>query len=259
MKKKLLIMLTAFFALLIFGGASAYASCNVVTLMYHNVTNDSERWDDYCISPSTLDSDISYFLNNGYITMTASELATEDMSKLDGKKVLLLTFDDGYSGWYTDVYPILKKYSAKATMYIVGSKIDHYGYLTSYQIKELANSGLVEMGNHTDKIHQTPVELVKRLYDDTYSFWDIVDDIRLNGEKITAITGKPVTSISWPYGYYTSALDNAVKDNLGYKISFSTNYGVTVYSGSAATPLNRINREYSTTSQSLYERAESKF
>lgn len=258
MKKKLLIILAAFLTFLIVGTASAYASCNVVTLMYHNITNDSSRWDDYCVPASTLDSDIAYFLDKGYIALTASELANENMSNLDGKNILLLTFDDGYSGWYTDAYPVLKKYNVKATMYIVGSKVDHYGYLTRYQIKELANSGLIEIGNHTDKIHQVPIELLKSIYDDSYAFWDVIDDIRSNGDKLEAITGKAVTSISWPYGYYTSALDQTVK-SLGYVISFSTNYGVNVYSGDASVPFNRINREYSTTSKDLYDRAESKF
>lgn len=241
------------------GSATAFASYNVVTLMYHNVTNDSSRWDDYCVPASVLDSDISYFMSGGYETLTASELANEDMSNLNGKNILLLTFDDGYSGWYTDVYPILKKYNAKASMYIVGSKIDHYGYLTSYQIKEMSESGLVEFGNHTDKIHQTPFEIVQNLYNDSYVFWDVVDDIRTNADKLKSITGKDVTSITWPYGYYTSMLDSTIKDNLGYAISFSTNYGVNVYSGDLSVPFNRINREYSTTSQSLYERANSKF
>ena len=256
--KKLLTLLAAFI-FFVSGSASAYASCNVVSIMYHNITNDSNRWSDYCIPASVLESDISYFMNNGYITMTASELANTDMSYLNGKKVLLLTFDDGYSGWYTDAYPVLRKYNAKASMYVVGSKIDHYGYLTKYQIKEMSDSGLVEIGNHTNKIHQTPFELVRNLYSDSYTFWDIVDDIQLNGERLEAITGKRVASITWPYGYYTNALDQAVKDNLGYGISFSTNYGVNVYNGDASVPFNRINREYSTTSQSLYERAERKF
>lgn len=256
MKKRLLAL--ALILTLIIGNVSAYASCNVVTIMYHNITNDSNRWDDYCIPPIQLESDIEYFLNHGYVTLTASELTEERANRLEGKKVLLLTFDDGYAGWYTYVLPILRKYNVKATMYVVGAKMNHYGYLADYQIKELANSGLVEIGNHTDKIHQAPLELVKKLYDDNYAFWDIVDDIKTNGAKIQAVTGKPVTSISWPYGYCTDALDSTVKRE-GYKISFSTNYGVNVYNGDASEPFNRINREHSTTSADLLARAESKF
>ena len=47
--------------------------------------------------------------------MTATELATANMADIDNRKILLLTFDDGYSNFYTEVFPILKKNDAKAT------------------------------------------------------------------------------------------------------------------------------------------------
>ncbi len=255
--KKRLFALTLMLVLLI-GNISAYASCKVVSIMYHDITEDSSRWGAYCISPEQLESDISYFLSNGYISITASELANEDMNNLNGRKILLLTFDDGYSGWYTYAMPILKKYGAKASMYMIGSKINHYGYLSSYQIREMANCGLIEIGNHTDKVHQASLDLVKQLYNDPYASKDIVSDIKNSAAKIQEASGKSVTSITWPYGYYTDALDAEVK-NAGYKISFSTNYGVNVYKGSTAVPFNRINREDTTTSADLYARAENLF
>lgn len=252
----------AFIAMCIFifciSQLSAFASCNVVTLMYHNVTDDERRWDDYCVSPEQLEDDINYFTERGYITLTATELAEADMSSLDGKKVLLLTFDDGYVGWYTNVYPILERTGAKATMYIVGAYVNRYGYLSEEQIREMADGGLVEMGNHTNHIHQMPLEVLKTIYS-TGVAGDIIADIRSNADYIKSITGKEVTSISWPYGYASQSLDTAVKTNLGYKISFSTNYGVTVYNGSTAGLFNRMNREHSKTSEEVYQRAASRF
>ena len=41
--------------------------------------------------------------------MTATELATANMADIDNRKILLLTFDDGYSNFYTEVFPVLKK------------------------------------------------------------------------------------------------------------------------------------------------------
>lgn len=258
MKRKLLIF-TVFFILMIAFSVSAEASCRVVSLMYHNITEDSSRWDDYTVPPSVFEEDLRYFLDRGYITLTAPELINEDMANLNGKKILLVTLDDGYAGWYTYVYPILQKYNAKATMFIVGSSIDRYGYLTKSQIHEMANCGLIEIGNHTDRIHQTPLERVKMLYGGEYTFWDVVGDIRSNGELLESVTGKYVSSIAWPYGYYTDSLDKTVKSELGYVISFSTNYGVNTYSGYAPKPFNRINREYSITTEELYQRAERGF
>lgn len=257
MKKIIAVM--AFCIIMTAGTASASAAANVAALMYHSVTNDSSRWGDYTISPAQLDADIQYFQDCGYITMTATELATANMSDIDGRKILLLTFDDGYENFYTDVFPILKKHNAKATMYLISSYINRYGYLNEDETYEMAHSGLVEIGNHTDSIHHTPVGLLQGIYNDASAFYDVIEDVRRSGEVLKEITGIDVTSISWPYGYYTPALDSAVKNQLGYKISFSTNYGVNKFSGDTSSPLNRMNREYSAATQWVFDRANGQF
>lgn len=257
MKKIIAVM--AFCIIMTVGAVSASAAANVAALMYHSVTTDSERWGDYTISPEQLDADIQYFQACGYITMTATELATANMADIDGKKILLLTFDDGYSNFYTDVFPVLKKNNAKATMYLIGSYINRYGYLNEDETYEMAHSGLVEIGNHTDSIHHTPVNLLHDIYNSPAAMGDVLADVRRNGEVLKSITGIDVTSMSWPYGYYTPELDTAVKNQLGYKISFSTDYGVNKFDGNTTTPLNRMNREYSATTQWVFDRANGQF
>ena len=238
---------------------TASAAANVAALMYHSVTRDESRWDDYTVSPDTLDADIAYFLGNGYVTMTASELASADMSEINGKKILLLTFDDGYSNFYTDVFPVLKKYGAKGTMYLIGSYINRYGYLNSDQVYEMAHSGIVEIGSHTNSIHHTPRELLEGIYNNADCFCDVTEDIKRSGEKLSSITGMDITSFSWPYGYYTKKLDSAVKSELNYKISFSTDYGVNKFTGDTSSPLKRMNREYSATTEEIFSRANNAF
>ena len=259
LKLKKIIALMAFCIIMAAGVVSASADANVAALMYHSVTTDSSRWGDYTISPEQLDADIQYFQACGYITMTATELATANMADIDGKKILLLTFDDGYSNFYTDVFPVLKKNNAKATMYLISSYINRYGYLNEEETYEMAHSGLVEIGNHTDAIHHTPVELLHGIYNNPSAMGDVISDVKRNGEKLKEITGIDVTSISWPYGYYTPELDNAVKSQLGYKISFSTNYGVNKFNGDTSAPLNRMNREYSADTQWVFDRANGQF
>lgn len=256
--KKIISILTMFI-ILMSGVVSASAAANVVALMYHNVTNDSTRWGDYTISPEQLEDDIQYFQDCGYITMTATELATANMSAIDGKKILLLTFDDGYSSFYSEVYPILKKHNAKGTMYLIGSYINRYGYLTEDETYELAHNDLIEVGNHTDSIHHTPVELLYGIYNNADAFYEVVEDVKRSGDRLREITGVEITSMSWPYGYYTSALDTAVKSQLGYSISFSTEYDVNYFNGNTSLPLKRMNREASASTQEVFDRANSRF
>ena len=59
--------------------------------------------------------------------------------------------------------PLLEKYDFKATISVVGSyteksdehsdRSERYSYLTSEEISELFNSGLVEIGNHSYDMH----------------------------------------------------------------------------------------------------------
>ncbi len=240
------------------GAASAAADARVVTLMYHEVTSDESRHGDWSISPEQLEEDIEYFTERGYIPITASELANESMDNLDGRKILLLTFDDGYVGWYTDVYPILKRTGAKATMFVVGAYVNRYGYLSEEQIHEMANCGLIEIGSHTDMVHQMPRDALIDLYNSDGS-GDVVMDIRCNMERLSEITGRGITSLSWPYGYYTDELDRRVKSELGCEISFSTSPGVNYYSGGSSVVFNRITREASRTSEAVFADAESRF
>ena len=49
-----------------------------------------------------------------------------------------------------------------------------------------------------------PKEQLKAIYNNTNAYGDILADIQSNGEILKEVTGKDVTSISWPYGYYTT-------------------------------------------------------
>jgi peptidoglycan/xylan/chitin deacetylase (PgdA/CDA1 family) len=61
----------------------------------------------------------------------------------------VLSFDDGYEDFYTNVFPLLKKYHIRATLYIVNHFIGRKGFLNAKQIKEMIASNLVEIGSHT--------------------------------------------------------------------------------------------------------------
>ncbi|MBQ6557911.1 MAG: polysaccharide deacetylase family protein [Clostridia bacterium] len=252
---KKIIALAAFCIVLAATCISASAAAKVCTLMYHSVTSDVDRLSDYTVTPEQFENDIRFFMACGYIPMTATELATENFSLIDNRKILLVTLDDGYDNFYTEVFPILQRNNCKATMFLIGSYIDRYGYLNRDQVYEMAHSGLVEIGNHTDAIHHTPVGLLYDIYNDNETIMEVVEDIRRNGIVLKTITGYDIYSLSWPYGYYTSYLDRLIKSQLGYKISFGTSWGVNFFNGNTSTPLKRMNRESSATTKEVFDRA----
>ena len=101
-----------------------------------------------------------------------------------------LTFDDGFADNYHYAFPLLKKYNAKATIYLTPD-IDGIDKLTDAQIREMSQSGLVEFGAHT--LHH--VNLLK--VDDH----EAMQEIRGSKERVESLTGKCV-SFAYPYGRF---------------------------------------------------------
>ena len=50
----------------------------------------------------------------------------------NSEKVVAITFDDGYLDNYTQAYPLLKKYNACATLYLVVDRHDDSSFVFVY-------------------------------------------------------------------------------------------------------------------------------
>lgn len=115
-------------------------------LMYHGVTDNVWGAEELFVSPSDMEEQIKYLVENGYDTITF-----EDWSHLeDFDKPVMLTFDDGYLDNYEELFPILQKYNAKATIFAITVSVDKdERTMTSEQAWEMHHSGLVSIQSHT--------------------------------------------------------------------------------------------------------------
>lgn len=129
-------------------------SLRVPILVYHYVEDVTDERDTLRRSMATrpyfFEEQLRYLKNNGYVSITLSDLRRA----LAGRAILperpvVLTFDDGYRDFYTDAFPLLKKYQMKSINYIIVNHIGRSGNLTESQIREMLESGLVEIGCHT--------------------------------------------------------------------------------------------------------------
>ena len=117
----------------------------VPVLMYHAVSDDCWGIQELFVSPSEMEKQLAYLKDNGYTTITF-----EDFPRLgEIEKPVMLTFDDGYLDNYTELFPLLEKYGAKATVFIITDAIYSEKYLKADNIKELSDSGLVSIQSHT--------------------------------------------------------------------------------------------------------------
>ncbi len=132
--------------------------------MYHSIDNQKlKRLKGIRVSPKNFEKQIAYLANRRYKSYTLAEMI-EQKEKLPPKSVVV-TFDDGYRDNLTNALPILKKYGFKATIFVIINRfnndwslyrkaknagiVNHIDKLSDNDIKNLLNSGLIEIGAHT--------------------------------------------------------------------------------------------------------------
>ncbi|MBP4313979.1 polysaccharide deacetylase family protein, partial [Acinetobacter baumannii] len=131
-----------------------------------------------------------------------------------------------------NAYPILEKYQAKATIYVVVDRHDrdwstykkeHHNSgelmreakLNDAQVKQLADSELIEIGSHT----LTHANLNK--LDDT----DCLKELSDSKQWLEQLIEKPVTSFAYPFGIYSDR-DVKLAKQSGYSNAVSTMEGI---------------------------------
>lgn len=182
---------------LIFTGAAGQGRFAPKVFMYHLI--QEEPFTDYTslfVRPYDLDQQVGMLQDQGYRFLFAEEYQRTALPSV------ILTFDDGYVDNYTELFPILKKYKAKATIFLVADYIDRPGFLSKEQIREMSSSGLVSFQSHT-KTHRDLT---------TLSNADVRTEFRYSKYVISQITGKPVTAISYPEGQYTDRMTKIVRE-----------------------------------------------
>jgi peptidoglycan/xylan/chitin deacetylase (PgdA/CDA1 family) len=189
---------------------------NIPVLMYHYVEYIEDKGDTIRASldttPNTLESEIKTLKQLGYTFLKASDLA----NILDGSmpvpdKPILLTFDDGHRDFYTDAFPILKKYNVKATQFVITGFLNNADFMTDAQLKEISKSDLIEIGDHTINhlaLAGLPLATVEKEVEDS---------------KITLETklGILITTFAYPYGSFDLQAIQSLK-RAGFRTGFST-------------------------------------
>ena len=170
-------------------------------MMYHLVME--EPYNDYqalFVKPSEFSYQLQILDEAGYEYLFAEEFHNTK------RPSVVLTFDDGYEDNYTNMFPILKKHSAKATIFLISDMIGTDGYLNEAQIKEMSNSGLVSFQSHT----------VRHL-DLSYQSEDVLkSEFAGSVERIEQITGKPVKALAYPAGSYNDTVINVASGYFNY-------------------------------------------
>ncbi|MCC2911223.1 poly-beta-1,6-N-acetyl-D-glucosamine N-deacetylase PgaB [Enterobacter asburiae] len=229
-----------------------------LVLAYHDVEDDAADQRYLSVRTSALNEQISWLLHNGYHAISVQDiLDAHDGKKTLPPKAVLLSFDDGYSSFYTRVWPLLQAWNVPALWAPVGSWVDtpahqkvNFGglmtprdrFATWDMVRELSQSPLIEIGSHTWASHygipanpqgSREPAIANRFYDKATGRYEtdqqfsqrIGDDVRKVTEKITQVTGKAPRAWVWPYGA-ASGTSLAIARQQGYRLAFTLEDGL---------------------------------
>ncbi|MGN1092117.1 MAG: polysaccharide deacetylase family protein [Monoglobaceae bacterium] len=166
-------------------------------LMYHLIEEPREPYAYLYVSSENFEAQIKYLYDNGYTFLFPEELSMAD----NLSRSVVITFDDGYNCLYKNALPILKKYNAKATVYVVADMIGTDYYCTQEELREMSDSNAFRVYSHT-KTHPYLTDI---------SNSELEEEFRESNIMIYNITKREVTSIAYPYGYYDDEVISIAK------------------------------------------------
>ena len=113
-------------------------------LMYHRV--DPERpadavGRDLTVTPARFEAQLRALERGGIRAISVHDFIVRLRDGAPLGKIAVLTFDDGYGDQYTYAAPLLRKYHANASFYIVTGNVGTPRHLTWRQIAAMRRSG----------------------------------------------------------------------------------------------------------------------
>ncbi len=226
-----------------------------IAIAYHDVVKTKAELASDAVTVDHLINQFEWLLANNYHPISIDDLlAAQRGDKPLPKKAVLLCWDDGYTSFYTFVFPLLKAYHFPAVLALEGSWIQpgpdaevRYGstmvprsrFLTWSQLKKLADSPLIEIASHSYDLHhgipadgygdKIPAVIAHRYDQKTHTyetnpqqFRRILTDLKRNSTLIQKRLGKRPRVMVWPFGRYTKAALKAAAQ-AGMKITLTLN------------------------------------
>jgi len=197
----------------------AVSSEPVPILMFHYIRPDPGPGDpvgqDLSVSPERFAQEMAFLADNGYTTITMSQLADAWNGKQPlPAKPIVLTFDDGYRDFYTAAWPVLRQYGFSATIYVIDGVLDTPNYLTVEMLRELDASGSVDVGSHTTHHPELP----------SLSQADAEREIAGSKTALEQLLGHPIRAFCYPAGHYNDTV-LALVASAGYELAVTTTWG----------------------------------
>lgn len=174
--------------------------------MYHSIDYNKEF---FTVTPENFARQMSFLYENNFNIIKLAELEYLKEANFK-KKTVILTFDDGYKDNYLNAFPVLQKFNFPATIFIssglIGKEIKAnkgtvLKILNQREIKELARSGLIEIGSHGHRhIKLSSIPEV-----------EVEDELKISKRNLEETAEREVRSFAYPWGDYNDGIQNIAK------------------------------------------------
>lgn len=177
--------------------------------MYHSVGDCSDDPYRVTVTPARLERQLAWLRRRGLRGVSVTDLLAA-RARGEGRDLVGLTFDDGYTDFLTGALPLLRRFRCGATLFVLPGRLggdnawDPLGprkpLLTAAGIRSAAAEG-VEIGSHG----LTHTDLTR------------ADDATLTAEvaesraRIEELTGAPAEGFCYPYGTVDARAVEAVR------------------------------------------------
>ena len=218
--------------------AFAFAQDRYGVLAYHSVVDESAAKNQKHYFPQTISAQMlikhfNWLKENGYNVISWQQVIDAENGKGTlPDNAVLLSFDDGYETMYNVVFPLLKAYNYPAVFAPVtgwldtpankkiayaDKMLDRSVFATWSQVKEMEQSGLVEVASHTHNLHnginanpsggQLPAVIAPEYKNGKYETEDayknrLKSDFTRSAQTLINHIGKKPRVIVWPYGQF---------------------------------------------------------
>lgn len=218
--------------------AFAFAQDRYGVLAYHSVVDESAAENQKQYFPQTISAQMlikhfNWLKENGYNVISWQQVIDAENGKGTlPDNAVLLSFDDGYETMYNVVFPLLKAYNYPAVFAPVtgwldtpadqkiayaDKMLDRSVFATWSQVKEMEQSGLVEVASHTHNLHnginanpsggQLPAVIAPEYKNGKYETEDayknrLKSDFTRSVQTLVNRIGKKPRVMVWPYGQF---------------------------------------------------------
>ena len=223
-----------------------------LALGYHDVRDNLARHydpDPYAVTAEHLAGHFRWLAEQGYTVISMDDvLAARAGTRPLPDRSVLLTFDDGFRSVYSHVFPLLKAFGYPAVVSLVtgwieaeqpvpynGERLSAEAFLDWPQIREMVDSGLVEIASHSHDMHrgitgnpqgnEQPAATTFAWTGDRYeNITEYEARVRADLERSTGLieskTGFRPRVITWPYGAWNESTRQTAAQ-LGMSVSLT--------------------------------------